>query len=232
MKTLLLVLMLINGATLYAQGINETGVFTEPQLSLGFWGQWQYYYTGIQYKHLLNHHFAYRLSAGYGKIEMDNINEYSRVSNDTFYFNHHETYTSVSLPMIGIATEYQHRVYKKLDWFVGMDVRIGYDIGNKDSLHTWNYYDTGSTTLYSQTSPAYPQPLDYGHSVVINSYQTNIFYLGLAPYGGIKVRWKRIAAGSEISVLFIDTTLISDHNHNNVFSIGNINERLFIDYMF
>lgn len=174
---------------------------------------------GAQYKKHVTSNYGYRLMAGYGIYNHESAVYKAGSLRDTIYENN--ATTTINLGIIGGALEAQRQFYKKVYFFAAVELRAGYGKGHVDTSIHKSYEQNSILVNTTQSSTAFPN--------------VSMFYMNLAPTGGIRLQLSHLVLGAEFYP--INLTYQNQSNNNNgrrtsFFDLGNAGQRFFVHYRF
>jgi hypothetical protein len=173
--------------------------------------------VGVNYNRWVNANLGYRIIAGYGNYTTLSGVIQKNFMLDTFIDKNIRTH--IGLGVVGAGLQAQKQVYKKIYLFAAIEVRMGY----------------GSGTIDTAITKTYRENEHYATKESLNfSNNANMFYAGLSPTAGIKLSGKRLSGGIELYGLNLSYQNISNVRGGSIanFNMGNIGQRLFINYRF
>jgi len=218
MKRLMAFVALLYCVPLHAQQTREIGVFAEQSflstdVSHGL-------RIGIQYKYQPDTKKAYRFSASVAKLRIGSWEDARYYSKDTFFSVFNSWYINTNMPMVSTGIQWNKKLSKRMSWYYGADINVGFKTSKKDFLGSLDYVVVRSGNMDS---------LLYS-SLQKSEIQANIFYSGLQPFTGISAKWNRINTGMEVSGLFVGSIVATIHEQKKSFQWSGYNLRVFVNY--
>lgn len=191
----------IDSASIIRQRKNEIGINTTPLLSALIGSSLDINRFSITYKRILNDKSALRIAV----IADKGFTSYSSVlpTSDTT-INTHFYYDHLS-PHINLGYE---RTFgkKKLKWFYGADLILGYSKESNSQLISKTYTDTVSGSMYMEVNPK---------TTMLN--ETKGYMVGLSPFFGAKYALsKRFSISTQVGMdaTFKNLSSIAKDNNN------------------
>ena len=218
MKRLIAIVALLNCAPLYAQQTHEIGVIAEQSFLATDVSHGRR--IGIQYKYQPDTKKAYRFSASVAKLRIGSWEDARYYSKDTFFNVFNSWDINTSLPIVSAGIQWNKKLSKRMSWYYGADINVGFKASKKDSLAFFDQVAGRSGNTYS---------LFYSSSQR-SEIQANIFYSSLQPFTGISAKWNRINTGMEVSGLFVGSIVATIHEQKKSFQWGGYNLRVFVSY--
>jgi len=218
MKRLIAIVALLYCAPLTAQQTREIGVFAEQSFLARDVSHGQR--IGIQYKYQPDTKIAYRFSASVAKLRISTSEDANYNGKDTFFNVFNSWDINTSLPIVSAGIQWNKKLSKRVSWYYGADVNVGFKTSKKDSLAFFELVVVRSGNRDS---------LFYSSSQR-SEKQANIFYSGLQPFTGISAKWNRINTGMEILGLFVGSIVASIDEQKKSFKSGGYNLRVFVSY--
>ncbi len=184
---------------------------------------------GLQYTKKTKGPLSYNISLAYGNYENRPLPLAGFIKGDTVYGR--SVGHNIDLAVVGFGLEVQHQFYRKLYFFSGLQLRLGYGSGNTD------------TAIMQQYNYSGPNPAGTSNNGVV-TYETNergpsatMFYAGLTPYFGLKLEFKRFVIGTSFMNYFTVQSLnVKGGGEGNGteagFDLSNLSQRFFITYKF
>lgn len=229
MKNILLVIALLSQTTLLqAQDAvvkkparerkNEIGIFSHMNSSSpGTYGNMDI--QGVQYKRWKNETIGFRVIAGYGSYYNHSEPFNVKTLSDTVVEKN--TQTNIGLGTIGFGVEAQRKFFKRVYLYAAMELRGGYGTGTNDTV----------------TVKRLVNPNNY-YSFASNGGRTDatMFDINLSPSIGAKLNFNRLSFGVEVYGVNMGYRTIRYGNGPSYstgdFDMGNISQRMFINFKF
>jgi len=185
--------------------------------------------AGFQYVRKGKKWLNYNISVGYGNYESTPERYWVRNV-------HVDTFRSVSrnkkfdLAILGLGIEAERQFYKKLCFFAGLGLRLGYGRGPTDSVFEKRY-------LFREYNPFIEDTVVSGNWEIRHSAgpDESMFYAGLTPYFGLKVDFKRFSVGTSfMNYIALTIMPMSGGGTDRVieFIENNITQQFFVRYKF
>lgn len=194
----------IDSTTIVRLRKNEIGINTTPILSALIGSSLNINRFSISYKRILNDRSSLRIVviADKGFTSYTHVVPTSDTTVNTHFYNNYFS------PHINLGYE---RLFgrKKLKWFYGADLILGYNKDSNSKLVSKTYTDTLSGSMYMETNPK---------TTLLN--ETKGYMLGLSPFFGLKYSLsKRFSisaqAGMDLTVKNL-TMVFKDQNNNDI----------------
>lgn len=203
-----------------AEKRNEVGIFSHGRINGSFIGNTNANMIGISLTHWKNEHFGYRIINAYGNLYSESGIFQKYTSLDTFVDMNSRT--RIDMGIVGGALQAQRKFYKRVYLFAAIELNAGYGTGTRDTLITKTYRT--SKEGYSTTSS------NGNVQSAATLWQANI-----SPTFGAKLVFNRIVAGVEVYGLGVTYQSITANKTSMStfdFNIGNLGQRIFINYSF
>jgi hypothetical protein len=218
MKRLIAIAALFYCAPLLAQQTHEIGVVAEPNFSytdVAHTGR-----IGIQYKYQPDAKKAYRFSASVAELIISTWERVNYNGKDTIFSVLNSWYITTNMPIVSTGMQWNKKLSKRMSWYYGADVNVGFKTSKKDSLTFYDYVAVRSGKTGSS----------YYSASQSSKIQANVIYTGLQPFTGISAKWNRINTGLEVSGLFVGSIVATIHEQKKSFEWGGFNLRVFVSY--
>lgn len=178
---------------------------------------------GIQYKRWVKHNRAWRIHATHNKLVNNWLSASPRINGNTLY--EQNTNSTIDLFYLGGGIEMQKQFYKRVYLFAAIDLRAGYGSGS--------YYTVERRTVFPPDSMEYSSVYRTTADLPVSR-----FVIDTAPFVGVKLLFKRLSFGTELSAISAGMTHIkipdayrSSYSLIDV-NVGVIRQRFFINYRF
>ena len=183
--------------------------------------------VGLQYNKWYKKNVSYKIIAGYGNYNHSPRGITQAIDQDTAIRK--AANTKIDMAVIGGGIEVQRQFYKKLYFFAGFEIRVGYGSGTIDTTVTSEYYApqinpyTGATVQGIATS-----------SFDKSGTTATMFYFGLTPYFGLKLEFRKFCLGTEFKNYIYHTSVHYNSNREGLtdFDLSNISQSIFVQYKF
>ncbi len=229
---ILLFFMLLLPTHLFAQTIDTShthalGLLVESNSMFARDGNAELATVGLQYNKRRKK-LSYKLTAGYASYDQEpHGNGFNSIIQDTAIRKTPKT--KIDMVMIGGGLEVQRQFYRKLYFFAGVELRAGYGSGTVDTTITKEYY-VPLVNPYTGMAVAAIADASYGKT----GTDATLFYLGITPYFGLKLEFKRFILGTDFKN-YVAFTALHDRTGatgNVDFSSSNISQSFFVQYKF
>ena len=183
---------------------------------------------GVQYRKKGKKYLSHTFTAGYGSYSYSRYDNLIKISGDTAKTR--RFVDNINLGILGSGIEAERQFYKKLYFFAGLELHAGYGTGTADTTITKQY----NVLLYNPHTGTLYETMVYGPGSTTSGPES-MFYIGLTPYFGLKLEFKRVSIGTAFMnyVTFSDIMQKAGNTYGSIdFDMGNITQRIFVSYKF
>ena len=214
--------------TVPASCINSIGLITETNGILGGQDMGSVTTFGVQYTRKKEKKPAYFIGLGYATYTGSRPSAMQTiVTRDTAESRWAKD--KIDMLMLSGGVELQKQFYHKLYFFGGIQARLGYGVGSRDTMQekTYNGYQFDpATKKYYKTTEHYAGEL--------GSVDNSMIYFGVTPYFGLKLAFKRFDIGTTFMNYVTFKALTAGGKSDGMvdFSINDLTQQFFVRYKF
>jgi hypothetical protein len=227
-------LSLLLPAQLFAQTtdsiIHGIGLFAETNVMSGNSQNAGMATVGLQYCKKMKGHLLYNISLGYGSYNDHPAAIVTSIKGDTVISR--SVGSKIDLAVLGFGLEAQHQFYRKLYFFGGVQLRIGYGSGTTDTNITQQYNETRVNPVTGATENGITTFV-----TAVSGPSATMFYGGFTPYFGLKLEFKRFTIGTSFMNYFTVRSInVKGRSEGNGtmsdFDSNNLSQRFYVNYKF
>ncbi len=207
---------------------NAIGLVAETHTLFGNYNTPSANTVGISYKRTAGGGKTYTATLGYSSFYQGPLSGLTSIRQDTAFSR--RPFTRADLAVVGAGVEWSAQLHRKLYLFGGLEARIAYGAGSRDTAVSKQYSTLQTSTVNGKTYEMVTES-----RTDVTGTPTTVFYAGFAPYAGIRYELGRFSLGTAFSN-YQTFTSVHPQGHSSEsmldLNIGNVAQRFFILYRF